>query len=343
LSWGNDRETMTFDPACSHYSGPWLTVSTSGRNFTTPTVNGSHLAGDHFFLNQAHGAEVMVVNGSGAYQSRRLMDWGHTQSGGLWWLLDSAFKNEPGAGSFLEITCTHTHIIFERNRHEDVGVFQLYDVGTDVVAYGLSVARQDGIKASGTPYPYAGRTPSGWSMQANLRSQFIGIDVRAGLRAQHSDLSLGWNAHKKEWGPVFPSDMGENYRGWHGGGPFSVGWGKEIGFSFGVAPMGHSPWGETTAAETLPISNALITFRRNRVASNGGFIVYAGADILLEDNLVADTPLSTMFNPKLTGRGKKGLPWQPTPPNPGDGWLSAAPFLVFNHSKNVVLRGNQVV
>ncbi len=235
--------------------------------------------------------------------------------------------------------------------HEDVGVFQLYDVGTDVVTYGLSVARQDGIKASGMPYPYTGRTPFSWSMQANLRVQFIGIEVRAGLRAQHSELSLGWNPHLKSWGPVGWYNSTNNsystwptgYRGWHGGGPFSVGWGAEVGFSFAVIPMGHSPWGEGQAADTLPISNALITFRRNRVESNGGFIVYSGADILLEDNIVADTPLSAMFNPKRTGRGTKGLPYQPTPPNPGDGWISTAPFLVFNHTQNVVLRGNQAV
>ena len=88
MSWGNDRESMTFDPACSHYTGPWLTVSASGRNFTTPTLNGSHMASDHFFLKQALGAEVMVMNGTGSYQSRRLLDWGHTAAGGLWWLLD---------------------------------------------------------------------------------------------------------------------------------------------------------------------------------------------------------------------------------------------------------------
>ena len=113
---------MTFDPACSHYTGPWLTVSSSGRNYTTPIVNGSHLAGDNFFLKQAKGAEVVVMNGTGAYQSRRLLDWGHTAAGGLWWLLDRPFAAAPGAESFLEITCTHTHIIFERDRHEDVGV-----------------------------------------------------------------------------------------------------------------------------------------------------------------------------------------------------------------------------
>jgi hypothetical protein len=116
---------MTFDPACSHYTGPWLTVSSSGRNYTTPIVNGSNLAGDNFFLKQAKGAEVMVMNGTGAYQSRRLLDWGHTAAGGLWWLLDRPFAAAPGAESFLEITCTHTHIIFERDRHEDVGAFQL--------------------------------------------------------------------------------------------------------------------------------------------------------------------------------------------------------------------------
>jgi hypothetical protein len=66
-----------------------------------------------------------VMNGTGAYQSRRLLDWGHTAAGGLWWLLDRPFAAAPGAESFLEITCTHTHIIFERDRHEDVGAFQL--------------------------------------------------------------------------------------------------------------------------------------------------------------------------------------------------------------------------
>jgi hypothetical protein len=131
------------------------------------------------------------------------------------------------------------------------------------------------------------------------------------------------------------------YRGWHGGGPSWVGWGSEVGFSFAVVPMGHSPWGEREAAETLPVVNALLTFRRNRVASNGGFIVYGGAEILLENNIVADTPLSTMFNPKLTGRGTKGTP--STPPNAGDGWLSSAPFLVCNHTKHVVLRANRAV
>ena len=237
--WGNDREVMTFDGESPCFYGHVVNVSTDGLTFRL----------DHALPGtNVQGGVLVVLNGTGAAQSRRLVS-NTTDSVTVDRPLDV-----PVGNATIGVMPFRGRSIFYRNTFEDVGAFQTYGTGMDVIAYGNSMARGGGFVAWGQFTPNEG----GHFVHPNMRVQFIGNDVTEGNRAEHQGTPLGMG----DWGPQLQN----------GGAGFSV--------------FGHSD--PSTPAH--PEVNRLIDFRRNRVLSNGGFQIGPGIDIVVSGNSVANTP-----------------------------------------------------
>eukprot|EP00035_Acanthoeca_spectabilis_P007514 m.137543 g.137543 ORF g.137543 m.137543 type:complete len:134 (-) comp13980_c1_seq2:14-415(-) len=95
----------------------------------------------------------------------------------------------------------------------------------------------------------------------NLRNQWIGNVVEEGLRAEHQGL-----------------------------GPNSIGFGDALQFD------GHV---FATYGSDDVTMNRLIVYRRNEALSNGGFLIGASTDVLLEGNTVDKTPTESVSGSPL--------------------------------------------
>lgn len=102
LVWGNDRELLTYDDAGGSYWGQLATV----EGATIVTAADCKSAGDNHAGGWA-GGSVIIVNGTGAGQYRRIVVPGigaePSNPSNRTWVLDSAFAVAPDASSFVEI------------------------------------------------------------------------------------------------------------------------------------------------------------------------------------------------------------------------------------------------
>jgi hypothetical protein len=184
-TYGNDREVMTYDDAGTVYTGPLLGVSANGRNLTLRGGNFSAPAGSHNMRTGAkmnaqlnHGKVVVITNGTGAGQYRRVVDWSWdvSEAGHSHWVLDRPF-DLLSPDSQIEVSTFRGNNIFHNNHYEDCGVFQFYGVGINNLVMGMTTKRQDGIVANGQRADFFD-----WSIdkqyhsgtQPNLYNQFIG-------------------------------------------------------------------------------------------------------------------------------------------------------------------------
>ena len=143
------------------------------------------------------GKAVVIANGTGAGQYRRVVDWRWDDSDGgkSWWLIDRPFDVLVETENVLvEITTFRGNNIFHNNDYSDCGVFQFYGVGMNNLVMGMTTKRQDGIVANGQRVDFFDWTidknyHSG--VQPNYYNQFIGVEILEGLRADHRESSLG--------------------------------------------------------------------------------------------------------------------------------------------------------
>jgi hypothetical protein len=162
--WGNDREIMTYDDAGEAYNGRWLSLTHGGRLLTTPggNLSDSRNGGpkQNFAMNE--GKAVVIGNGTGAGQYRRVVNWSWDSSaGGLAkWTLDRPFTVTPDADSYISIVTFRGENIFYRNEYVDAGAFQYYGVGINNLAIGLTAERQGGFLNFGQQIAYLLRTTS---------------------------------------------------------------------------------------------------------------------------------------------------------------------------------------
>jgi hypothetical protein len=131
-AYGNDRETMTYDDFGSAYYGRYTSVQTNESDGTavlfTPGGNRSTVGGDKRNDVVNFDKAVVIVNGSGAGQYRRLIGWGWnndpTQQSR--WQLDRPFAHPPDGDALISVMTFRGRNIFYRNTHEDSGAFQFY-------------------------------------------------------------------------------------------------------------------------------------------------------------------------------------------------------------------------
>jgi hypothetical protein len=135
---------MTVDDAGGAYFGP---VDVDGMTLTLHwdpqpgghmNANGviSPFAGPPFASNGWAGAEVVIVNGTGAGQTRRVIEpgiWRDYTPNNRTWVIDRPFLIAPGSDSWLEIQPYRGRTHFFDNDYKDVGAFQLYGHSTEVI------------------------------------------------------------------------------------------------------------------------------------------------------------------------------------------------------------------
>ena len=77
------------------------------------------------------GKGVFVVNGTGAGQYRRVVDfhWSHDETGTIpsWWVLDRPFEVSPDHDAVIAISTFRGEMIFHNNHYEDAVRCQLFE------------------------------------------------------------------------------------------------------------------------------------------------------------------------------------------------------------------------
>lgn len=140
--YGNDRETVTYDDAGSTYFGSFVRVSGSSAAASGPAVletpggNFSTVGGPKRNTEYNFGKAVIVANGTGADQYRRVVSWRWSNNPNVpsRWVLDRPFDISPEPHAWVAIVTFRGENIFERNRYTDVGAFQFYGVGINNIA-----------------------------------------------------------------------------------------------------------------------------------------------------------------------------------------------------------------
>eukprot|EP01052_Picozoa_sp_SAG31_P022416 SAG31_NODE_1782_length_7281_cov_5.022139_5_plen_372_part_00 len=283
-AYGNDRETMTYDDFGSAYYGGFIDLQTQGDTtiLRTPggnrTVVGGKKQNDVVNFDKA----IVIVNGSGAGQYRRLIDWhwATDQSEQSSWRLDRPFAYAPDPDALIAIIPFRGRNIFYQNEHSDSGAFQFYGVGIENLVVELTGTRMGGFIAVGMG--------GDQGINPNLYNQFLGVTITEGLRADHREESLlaaNFTA---------PTPQQQRCLGATGNNTLKCGIGFEFGDrlaglaevnSFSIMPDGVCSQNQFEGEIT---QSRFIVFRRNRVESNGGFFLNGGADLILEHNAVSD-------------------------------------------------------
>ena len=233
--YGNDRETMTYDDAGSTYFGSLVRVSGSSAAASGPAVletpggNFSTVGGPKRNTEYNFGKAVIVANGTGAGQYRRVVLWRWSNNPNVpsRWVLDRPFDISPEPHAWVAIVTFRGENIFERNWYTDVGAFQFYGVGINNIASELIGTRMGGFITSGGPGENAFVPPGepagqiSFLYQPNLFNQWLDITVEEGLRADHREGSLGFDKINPFGDPMQGlseanafSVVGQNPQGW---------------------------------------------------------------------------------------------------------------------------------
>ena len=320
-AYGNDRETMTFDDAGSVYMGQ--AVQIKNRTLQTPGGNFSVIGGPKQNSKNNDGKMVVVVNGTGAGQYRRVLNWSWSTDPAVpsQWLLDRPFEITPDSNALFEISTFRGNCIFHHNHHEDSGAHQLYGVGVSNLIVGVTGTRMGGFisggGAGGHAYHRDGIPEGGLSfvLQPNLFNMWIGVEVLEGLRADHRQESLSN-------GNFSGIEFGDKLSGLADSNAFSV--------------LAQNPQGGYEILHEDVAHNRFQVWKRCVSHSNAGFFIADGADQLLEHNTVRDFSLDFSVANVTLGHH---IPW-----------TSSYPFAVANltsafewdccGAQDTVLRGN---
>jgi hypothetical protein len=86
------------------------------------------------------GKALVIANGTGAGQYRRVVDWrwDASEGGKSWWVIDRPFSVLVETENVLiEVTTFRGNNIFHNNHYEDCGVFQFYGVAIQAICRAL--------------------------------------------------------------------------------------------------------------------------------------------------------------------------------------------------------------
>ena len=120
FDWGQDREIMTFDGGGIGYGGAMASVDTTGT-----VIKSARLCHPtHIFT----GGSLLILNGTGAGQMRRLISWEAAEDGsGCFFTIDRKFETtlEPASGQWISAQIFKGASLWEGNHYLDTGSFQL--------------------------------------------------------------------------------------------------------------------------------------------------------------------------------------------------------------------------
>lgn len=284
--WGNDREVMTFDNRGNQYFGTVSSVSADGTNVSTYGRGAAFGNGNGY---DVRGGALVVLNGTGAGQIRRILDFRMEDAlnGSGWFTLDAPLdvplRTSPSpvaaaadGASLIACVPFRGRSIFHANTFEDAGAHQLYGIGLDTVVAHNTAARFGGFLAWGQGRRGGYPPHTAFFANPNVRNEWVGNRVVEGLRADH------------QGGPI---NVSRSF-----GDASSV-----SGNSFVVVTAWAPSWtrgcenlGSPFASVTCRGMNRLLAFRRNVVGSNGGFQIGASTDVVLEGNRVHNTPAQSV-------------------------------------------------
>ena len=113
FDWGQDREIMTFDGGGIGYGGALASVDASGT-----VIKSARLCHPtHIFT----GGSLLILNGTGAGQVRRLISWGAAKDGsGCTFTIDSPFATtlDPSSGQWISAQIFKGSSVWEANKYQ---------------------------------------------------------------------------------------------------------------------------------------------------------------------------------------------------------------------------------
>jgi hypothetical protein len=266
FTWGGDREVMTYDDAGGAYYGALASV-----NGTTITLADDAWPAGSWARGAWYGSQIMIINGTGATQSRRIVVPGVNTTNATTnrtWVVDSPFAVEPDVGpmgSFVEIFPFRGRNIFDRDFNIDTGPHQFYGHGVSNFVTSTKFERVRGLMAWGqwrgwVPPPRPGDVPrvqglmgNGW--QPNVHNQYRGV-------------------HFSEGNPLVNYNCGET--------GYVEFW---AGKSVVLYPSGELP--NQTSSSPHPLQVGLV-FRDTRMqeASAGFWVGNGSSDVVIENSQV---------------------------------------------------------
>lgn len=278
----NDREVMTLDAEGVQYFGS--PTALDGSKLTAPNCPGILDARFELPRSEAsgvlpvtnpRGGMVIITDGPGAGQYRRIVDWGATGDVDVdpcWWQLDHPFDGQFGESDLASMTVTVTFFqgesIFTQNRFEDTGHFQFYHSSVSNVVSGHSLARMEGMWSAGMSSSMRSAKNNSLIAQAphpSFRNEFVDNRVRVGHRAPHQP-----NLQTRD--TFWTQQIAHNLA------------------SFGIS-------GQDGSAS----ANRFLTFRRNYITGANGLGIWGlgNSDVLVEGNKFehVDQPITYDFFP----------------------------------------------
>ena len=262
---GNDREVMTFDGEDNVYYG--TATEWNETHVITPNCPGRPDSRFPDALFSVAGSQLMIVDGPGTGQYRRVITGDMPTSGQCFFAIDKPFDglNNVPLGNITFVVAAFTgRNIFDRNTFEDGGPFQFYNSGVHDIASGMTFRRTEGA----------------WNS---------GMDVAASLRNGSKN-----NAHNGCPNPSYFNEFTNNnfevgHRAPHLGSPSlqnrDLFWNQVVAkflFSMGMAGQGRGH------------SNRFIVFRRNSFVGANGIKIWGigSSDVLVENNRFNGTNIS---------------------------------------------------
>ena len=265
FDWGQDREIMTFDGGGIGYGGELAAVDESGTVLTSARL--CHPT--HIFT----GGSVLILNGTGAGQVRRLISWAvAADRSGCTFTIDAPFatKLDPASGQWISAQIFKGASVWEGNQYIDVGSFQFYGMSIDSVVHAEVGQRMTGFHAWGQWHRRADTGDKLWHNQPhpNMHVQFLAIEMLDGNGSPHAGM------------PMVPSS---NF---------------VEGVQFNAAPFTVQGQQRGADGRLFPIQmNRFVVFRSNRISGgNMGFDLGQGywlSDALCESNVMTGLSHST--------------------------------------------------
>lgn len=149
FTWGGDREVMTTDDAGGAYYGPLESV-----NGTVLTLAGDAWPASDWEMGGWYGSQVLVLNGTGAAQTRRVVLPGVNTTASptnRTWVLDAPFQvtptttGGPALPSWVEVMPFRGRAIFHRDYNVDTGPHQLYGHAVEFIVSSVKFERVRGL------------------------------------------------------------------------------------------------------------------------------------------------------------------------------------------------------
>lgn len=276
LAWGGDREVMTYDTESGAYYGTLADI-----HGTTVTTSHDTVAAGYMKFNGWHGGALVVLNGSGAGQIRRIVVPGIDNKPtptNRTWVLEQPFDILPDRTAMVQIMAYRGRAIFFRNFYADVGPFQFYTISLESVAAEIWAERFEGFVGFGQWRGWNFSSPQLDNNNAVIDDgpQSTGAGVSAS--AVHLDGELGIGMQ-----PNFHTLYVDN----------RVLEGNTV-VNFNSSQVQFDPlWYGMHKYVTIPISssptppNLFIVYRRNSALSNGGVWIGRSAQHVLVEHFTA--------------------------------------------------------